>query len=122
MQFQEHAPLRSEFTELIDQSNLPGIALQLEKYHQQIFNLLTSYHYSERGSIQKAQIIAESIIITSSGVVQFETAYQTQHRYACDGITHEYDHAMKINLEINQVDQKLTFTGEYWPERDGDEF
>lgn len=122
MQFREHASLRLELTEVIKQSDLSGITVQLQTYNQEIFNLLTSYHYSERGSVQKSQIIPESVIIASGEAVQFETAYKTQHRYACDGITHEYDHTMKIRLEINQVDQKLTFIGEDWPERDGDEF
>lgn len=122
MQFQEHTLISVELIEAIRQSDLSGMIIQLERYNQQIFNLLTSYHYSERGSIQKTQIIPESVIITSKGEVQFKTAYKTQHRYACDGITHEYDHTMKISLEINEADQKLTFIGEYWPERDGDEF
>lgn len=122
MQFREQAIVSPDLIQAINSADQKEILTQLENYQKEISSLLTSYHYSERGSVHASQILPESIIIASGNHIEFKTAYKTQHRYACDGITHEYDRSMKISVEANLENSKLTFTGEFWPERDGDEF
>lgn len=122
MQFQEHAPLTSAMAAAIGDSDKNEIVVQLENYRQQIFSLLTSYHYADRGSVHEVSFKSEQVEIITNQSVEFNTAYRTEKRYACDGIAHHYAHIMRMRIDVHHLNQTLTLTGENWPERDGEEF
>lgn len=122
MQHQEITILDTSLTEALQMKQSQTIAAALMHYQKTFESLLTSYHYSERGAVQAIQVKPESITLLSANQIEIILQYQTQHRYACDGISHDFDKSMKITLRANPETQTLTFLGEYWPERDGEEF
>lgn len=98
------------------------IKVQLDTYHNDISSLLTSYHWTEKGSVEMMEIDLDSIIIDEKGNGGFKVRYAINIHYGCSDIDIYLDKSMSININTDIISQKAILIGEYIPEREPDDF
>lgn len=86
----------------------------------EIEDLIISYYFKSRGRIFDLRILKPVIDKHNKGY--FYVYYNVGHFNACADIdTHEAE-KMKIDIDVNLEKGALFLTGEYFPEREPDEF
>jgi hypothetical protein len=98
------------------------IKVQLDTYRNDISSLLSSYHWAEKGSVEKVEIDLDSIMIDEKGNGRFKVKYAINIHYGCSDIDTDLDKSMFITINTDMDSQKAILMGEYIPEREPDDF
>lgn len=88
--------------------------------NEQVLSLLKAYHYSEKGIIDQYRIENLTMSDTQTGILQVR--YVVNFFLGCSNINYDDSSKMTIKFVIIPENQTITLIGEYWPEREPDEF
>ncbi|RCH53779.1 hypothetical protein DJ568_16210 [Mucilaginibacter hurinus] len=95
---------------------------ELNQHLPAISNMLTSYHWEERGAVQEVMIEQDSIHVNKSGEGKFSVKYGVNIHYGCSDKDIDMDHTMLITMKANADSSIIILAGENFPERDPDIF
>jgi hypothetical protein len=93
---------------------------ELTTHDKDMLNLLTSYHWEERGVVETVKIEAESLIIDQNGTGKFNVNYAVNIHYGCSDVQIDLDKKMTISIYLDVRSGEALLTGEFFPEREPD--
>lgn len=113
--------MRHSVTISIEKNNITSSVFIeiIEQNQRKVHDLLTAYHYEEKGSVERFQIQEDTLHFTTEFVGSFKVAYLCQYYYACANQTNDFDKEMLVDFTIDG--SELTLIGhELWEIDDAD--
>jgi hypothetical protein len=95
---------------------------ELSRQIKSIEALLVGYHFKSRGRVFDVRVIPESVEIVSASMAKFVVVYGVGQFNACADVDYAERASMELLLDIDSDQRKAIITGEYFPEREPDEF
>ena len=83
--------------------------------------IFVSYYYKKEGAVAEKVKLKSGPEFQSKTIGSMVLEFDLVHFNACLAIHEQAREEMKIRFEIDEVNQKVMFTGPYWPERGMDE-
>ena len=127
MQYKEIIPI-DKITSLAIANNLDEkIALferLLLKEKDTIINVLNSYNYfdSTTGRVHNFKIKDGSVYLDNSTTGGFCAVYQVHYHFGCDDVHSVHNQQMRMSVSFDFKNNQAEIAGEFWKEREPEEF
>ncbi len=127
MQYKEKIPIDKTTVQAIQNNHEDKLELLTEsllKEKETIISLLNNYDYynDTHGQVYDFEIEDDSVFIESDGTGGFRVLFQVYYYFGCDDMNSEHDQEMSIEIIINLQNNEAELVGEFWKEREPDEF